>query len=60
MRLIQPLRDDVPVREVGPLDGEAAVLQRFRQRVLQGDLCSKLPILLWFTQDLKNTATNMR
>lgn len=56
--LVQPLRDDVSPGEVGALDAEAAVLQPLWQRVLEGDLCSQLPILFWFTQDLQSTATS--
>lgn len=57
--LIQPLGDDVSSGEVGPLDAEAAVLQRLWQRVLEGDLCSQLTVLLRFTQDLQSKATSM-
>lgn len=55
-RLGRPLRDDSSPGEVGPLDPEAAVLQRLWQRVLQGDLCSQPAVLFGFTQDLQNTA----
>lgn len=50
--LIQPLRDDASPGQIGPLDAEAAVLQWLWQRVLESDLRSQLPILLWFTEDL--------
>lgn len=56
MGLIQPLRDDAPPSEVGPLDAEAAAVQLLWQRVFEGDLCSQLPILLRFTQNLQRTA----
>ncbi len=56
--LIQPLRDDMSPGEVGPFDAEAAALQRYRQRVLEGDFCSQFPILLWFTQDLQSTGVS--
>lgn len=51
------LRDDTSPSEVGPLDGEAAVVQLHWQCVLEGDLCSQFPIHLRFTQDLQSTVS---
>lgn len=53
----RPLADDASPGEVGALDAEAAVLQRFRQRVPQRDLCSHLAFLLWFPNDLYRRTT---
>lgn len=58
-RLFIPLRDDLSSGEVGPLDVEAAALQRLWQRVLQGDLCRQLTVLLWFPENLQRTASTL-